>query len=308
VSTVDASPTMNRLATSVLASLSLALACTAGAPAPSEPVEPEDAASTDMSREALAQAQAFQAQYEAELRADDRSFLTVVDAHYLAPGETLGLALVDGAWVEHADASLRFESSAEALRVTTDEDVERFDDRASLPLDDEGRFALGISRQGEAWRVLIHDRDAELRASFPGIEWFPPEATAIVDARFEPRASREPMLLQTSRGETKTLHVAGEAHFELAGEALSLLVFAYAPEPSEGEALLIPFRDATTGHESYAAGRYLEPSPPREGLLRLDFNRATNPLCAYSEHFNCPMPPRFNALSVAIRAGAMAPH
>ena len=39
----------------------------------------------------------------------------------------------------------------------------------------------------------------------------------------------------------------------------------------------------------------------------LDFNRATNPLCAYSEHYNCPMPPAFNRLEVALKAGARAP-
>ncbi|PRP90633.1 hypothetical protein ENSA5_63040 [Enhygromyxa salina] len=42
--------------------------------------------------------------------------------------------------------------------------------------------------------------------------------------------------------------------------------------------------------------------------LELDFNRATNPLCAYSEHFNCPLPPSFNKLGLPIRAGATAPH
>jgi hypothetical protein len=89
---------------------------------------------------------------------------------------------------------------------------------------------------------------------------------------------------------------------------LRLQVFAYAAEPTPDEPLLIPFRDATTGHESYGAGRYLEPTLPHEHVLRLDFNRATNPLCAYSEHYNCPMPPRDNTLPVAIRAGARSPH
>jgi uncharacterized protein len=84
-------------------------------------------------------------------------------------------------------------------------------------------------------------------------------------------------------------------------------VFGYAPEPAPDEPLLVPFRDETSSHESYTAGRYLEPTLPVAGQLLLDFNRATNPLCAYSEHYNCPVPPRFNTLPVAIRAGAMTP-
>jgi uncharacterized protein (DUF1684 family) len=86
-----------------------------------------------------------------------------------------------------------------------------------------------------------------------------------------------------------------------------LQAFGYTPEAAPNEPLLIPFRDTTSGHESYAAGRYLEPNAPQAAELELDFNRATNPLCAYSEHFNCPVPPRFNSLDVPIQAGAMAP-
>ena len=116
------------------------------------------------------------------------------------------------------------------------------------------------------------------------------------------------MLLQTSRGVSKTLYVAGTASFALDGMSASLLVFAYSAEPQPGEPMLIPFRDATSGQQSYAAGRYLEPEAPTGPTLTLDFNRATNPLCAYSEHYNCPMPPRFNVLPFAIEAGAAQPH
>lgn len=95
--------------------------------------------------------------------------------------------------------------------------------------------------------------------------------------------------------------------FEIDGVNASLRVFAYASEPSAGEGMLIPFRDATSGAQTYAGGRYLEIEGPDGAGLVLDFNRATNPLCAYSEHYNCPLPPRFNLLSVTINAGAKAP-
>lgn len=244
-------------------------------------------------------AQAFQAEYERELRADEHSFLTVVDAHYLSPGSAHELPI--------ADAVARLEASAEALVVTHAEQTQRVEDRSVIAIDPSGRFSLTVSRQESDWRVLVHDRDAPMRDSFPGIEWFPIDAGRIVDASFEARTTREPQVVQTSRGVTKTLYVAGEVRFELDGGPLELLVFAYSPEPAPDEPLLIPFRDETTGHESYAAGRYLEPTLPAGGSLRLDFNRATNPLCAYSEHYNCPVPPRYNTLPVAIRAGAKAP-
>ena len=63
----------------------------------------------------------------------------------------------------------------------------------------------------------------------------------------------------------------------------------------------------TTDDATYAVGRYLE-AELGEGPIALDFNRATNPWCAYSEHYNCPVPPRDNAVPVAVRAGEKRPH
>jgi uncharacterized protein (DUF1684 family) len=252
-------------------------------------------------------ARAFQIEYERELRADEHSFLTVVAAYYLAPGQQLRLAWSGSSWGPTDAGGIRFDSTAEALLVEQLTGVQRIEDRGVIPADPEGRFTFTASRQESNWRVFVHDREAPLRQAFSGIAWFPIDAAVIVEAQFDARTPREPSVVQTSRGVTKTLYIAGEARFELDGQPLELLVFGYAPEPSTDEPLLIPFRDETSGHESYTAGRYLEPTLPVAGLLLLDFNRATNPLCAYSEHYNCPMPPRFNTLPVAIRAGAMAP-
>jgi uncharacterized protein (DUF1684 family) len=260
-----------------------------------------------VSQDAAPAARTFQLEYERELRADEHSFLTVIAAHYLAPGQQLRLAWNGSTWAPSESDGIRFESSAEALLVERDTAVQRIEDRGVIPADAEGRFTFTASRQEADWRVFVHDRDAPQRRDFPGIEWFPIDAAVIVEAQFEARSVREPSVVQTSRGVTKTLYIAGEARFELDGQPLRLLVFGYAPSPSSDEPLLIPFRDETSGHDSYTAGRYLEPTLPEAGQLLLDFNRATNPLCAYSEHYNCPMPPRFNTLPVAIRAGAMAP-
>jgi len=69
------------------------------------------------------------------------------------------------------------------------------------------------------------------------------------------------------------------------------------------------FRDRTTGRETYPVGRYLEPEPLQGDPDRwvLDFNRAYNPTCAFSPHYNCPIPPRENLLPVPVRAGEMDP-
>lgn len=260
--------------------------------ATSDAPEPDPTLATQT--DATAAARAFQADYEHKLRADPRSFLTVVESHYLALGESLTLG------------ERRFEATAEAMLVRGPDGEQRFEERGMIEAED-ARFAWSCSRQEHDWRVLVHDADAPSRTQFGGIAWFPVDVSWIVPARFEARAEREPAVVQTSRGVTKTLYLAGEAVFEHGGQTLRLQVFGYAPEPAPDEPLLIPFRDETSGHESYTAGRYLEPTLPADEQLELDFNRATNPLCAYSEHYNCPIPPRANHLGVAVRAGAMAP-
>jgi uncharacterized protein (DUF1684 family) len=290
------------------AALALALlACT-----PREPSkQPADIPIAD-----LEEASRFQRDYEAALKASPTSFLTAVAAHYLGPGESLSLASREGAWVEveagAEDAAVVVEVLPEGdrLEVRAGGQLELFESAGELELDPAApRWRLALSPQAEDWRVLVHDAEARARRDFAGLEWFPLHADYIVDADYEPLDARSPTLLQTSRGLAKTLHAAARLRFELAGESHTLTAYAYGPQPRAGEPLLVPFADASNGERSYAAGRYLELEAPgaEVPVLRIDFNRATNPLCAYSEHYNCPLPPKDNRLSVAIPAGALAP-
>src|SRR5207245_8899857 len=93
---------------------------------------------------------------------------------------------------------------------------------------------------------------------------------------------------------------AGVVRCAGAGEHVELLAY------EQGEELFIPFRDGTSGQETYGAGRYVEAEPLGGGSFALDFNRAYNPYCAYNEHWRCPLPPRENWLHVPIRAGELS--
>ena len=63
------------------------------------------------------------------------------------------------------------------------------------------------------------------------------------------------------------------------------------------------FRDLTTGKETYPAGRFLYSDGPKDGHVVLDFNKAYNPPCAFTEFATCPLPPKENRLAVRIEAG-----
>jgi uncharacterized protein (DUF1684 family) len=82
----------------------------------------------------------------------------------------------------------------------------------------------------------------------------------------------------------------------------------YRLEALEAEdGLFLIFADRTSGHGSYGPGRYLDaPAPDARGHVRLDFNRAYNPPCAFTSFATCPLPPPENRLDLAIRAGERA--
>jgi uncharacterized protein (DUF1684 family) len=71
--------------------------------------------------------------------------------------------------------------------------------------------------------------------------------------------------------------------------------------------LFVPFRDATSGKETYGGGRFIDARIPKTNVLVLDFNLNYNPYCAYSERYSCPIPPSENTLNVSIFAGEKVP-
>lgn len=143
----------------------------------------------------------------------------------------------------------------------------------------------------------------EDRPGFSGLNYYPPN----LDYRYELPLLKadEPELLtfQTNTGDEQTYRRLGTVQFEVEGQTAQLAIY----QSTDHEGLFIPFRDATSGQETYGAGRYLEPELLGNGNLLLDFNLSYNPYCAYSEHYSCPLPPFENHLSsVAIRAGEKA--
>jgi uncharacterized protein (DUF1684 family) len=107
---------------------------------------------------------------------------------------------------------------------------------------------------------------------------------------------------------------SGVLRFTVQGVDCRLTVFAMV---GYGGGLFLPFRDATSGHETYGAGRYLfdtvkntdglslELAPGSDEVV-IDFNYAYNPSCVYDDCWACPLAPRENWLQVSIRAGEMA--
>ncbi len=142
------------------------------------------------------------------------------------------------------------------------------------------------------------------RVPFHELKYFPPDPAYRVAARLVRQPTPEEAYLRTNRDNQAVMRYLGDLEFRLGGRALRLRVY-HAGE-GVGTSAFVPFRDATSGRESYGPGRYLTLELNEQDEYELDFNRAFNPYCAYTDDFECGFPPAENDLPVAVRAGEKA--
>ncbi len=143
----------------------------------------------------------------------------------------------------------------------------------------------------------------ELRPSFSGLSYYDPAPELSFELPVEPADGSE-VHVQTSDGQIRAYVRAGVVRFDIGGEPTQLTLFS---TPGHDDGYFVPFRDATSGKETYGAGRYLDLEPNGDGTVTLDFNYAYNPYCAYDEAYSCPLPPHENWLQVPIEAGEKFP-
>lgn len=157
-----------------------------------------------------------------------------------------------------------------------------------------------MRKEKDRWFRDASDSPIEHRASFSGLKYYPVDPALRFRAKLVPHARPETVVMQTSDGAVREYRNVG--HFEVAIEGRMVRIQAYRSPGSD--ALFVPFRDSTSGKETYGAGRYLDLHPAGPGdEYDLDLNLAYNPMCAYSEAFSCPFPPPENWLPVPVRAG-----
>ena len=209
------------------------------------------------------------------------SYLAAVRRHELPVGETLHL----------------YGHDIEALP-----DGFRVDGQVSGPRTIEaGRNLLRLSHQTMP-AVVVLDPSARRDAVTP--EWFPYDPSyRFVVPLLADEASIE---LGSTRERERSATRAGWLEFAVDGIRARVMAVRLNEPGANPESLDVYFTDATSGRESYRM-RYLEVAAGADGRIVLDFNRAYNPACAYSPHYNCPIPPPENHLTVAIRAGERLP-
>jgi uncharacterized protein (DUF1684 family) len=180
-----------------------------------------------------------------------------------------------------------------------------------------GPDALTRFRAGRDELFRTHPQsaiEADERASFKGLHYFEHDPAYRVNARFEP-GDGSALDIDTG-GEDGVVRYrrAGRLVFALGGEACTLTVLSLVQYAG---GLFVPFRDRTSGHDTYGGGRYLfDTAKDTDGLVFeikpgspdvvIDFNYAYNASCAYNPRWACPLAPPENHLQVAVRAGELS--
>jgi len=162
----------------------------------------------------------------------------------------------------------------------------------------------------EEWReekdkYFIYDFNSpiphETRHEFKGLLYYPYDPKFRITAMMKMVKSEEIIQMVTSKDTNQPYRKFGYLEFAIDGKEYKLVVYKRAWVHENDSHLFIPFRDATSGKETYGAGRYIDMEESKDYVI--DFNMAYSPFCAYSENYSCPLPPRENWLRIEINAG-----
>ena len=144
------------------------------------------------------------------------------------------------------------------------------------------------------------------RHQFKGLKYFPPDPKLRFETKLHRHDRPETVMMTTSKGSIQRFSRIG--YFELEIDDRKVKVQAYKSAERVDNDVFIPFKDATSGKETYESARYLDLEESPDDSYVVDFNYAYNPYCAYSQDYTCPFPPTENWLDLAIRAGEMKYH
>ncbi|GAA2532423.1 DUF1684 domain-containing protein [Winogradskya humida] len=169
-----------------------------------------------------------------------------------------------------------------------------------------GDAVIEVARRGGFDIVRPRHPENPLRVRFKGVPAYEPTEKWQLTGRYVPfEQPRDVTVGAAVEGLEHVYESPGRVEFEAGGVALALTVF----NGQTPGALFALFVDETSGVTTYAANRSLAiDAPAGDGTVVLDFNRATNLVCAYTDHATCPLPPRENHLPVAVEAGEKIPY
>ena len=199
-------------------------------------------------------------------------------------------------YVAHASKAMTYLGKP----VTSLDLVSDADDKPTELIAGSLHFML-IERAGHLG-IRVRDSVSPNRLHFKGLQYFPVQADWHMQAHFEPYVPEHRIPIVNILGMTEDMTSPGAIVFEREGRSWRLDAILEAPGDRE---LFVMFSDATSGKQTYGAGRFLYVGLPKADHVDVDFNEAFNPPCAFTDFATCPLPPQQNRLALSIDAGEL---
>ncbi len=156
---------------------------------------------------------------------------------------------------------------------------------------------------------FLQDAHSPLKAAdTANLRFFKPDSTYSVQANVEILTNQTSFDMATFNGSSSKYIRFAQLTFTLNGSKRKLVLYKsdrLSNIPEYQDYLFLPFTDDTNGQESYHGGRYIDMrlGDIQSGVVELDFNKAYNPYCAFSDGYQCPVPPQENYLNTKVLAG-----
>ena len=168
---------------------------------------------------------------------------------------------------------------------------------------DNGQASFVVHASADHFGLRVRDARAKTLTQFAGIEYFDIDPSFRLIGKFKPHPAGQKIEIINILGMVEPMDNPGTLTVEKDGKSFTMEAV------DEGDhRLFFTFADRTSGHESYAAARFVYAAyPGPDGTTTLDFNTAYNPPCAFTPYATCPLPPPSNRLDLAVRAGERKP-
>jgi uncharacterized protein (DUF1684 family) len=252
--------------------------------------------------------QAWHQQQEQRL-ADPHGFLAITSLHWLSE-EPQRFTDAPGAWTTGPDGVVVVlgegeELTVEGMMVTGRNSFGVIPERGGVKVA-WGDAIIEVAKRGGYDILRPRHPGNPLRTAYRGTPAYLPDPRWVITGRYTAFDRPRPTTVGAAVAGLEHVYDApGRVEFELDGQAQALTAFGgHAPDT-----LLVLFTDRTSGLTTYPAVRGLQlGAPAADGTVMLDFNRAANLPCAYTDLATCPLPPTENRLRVAIEAGEKTPY
>jgi uncharacterized protein len=171
-------------------------------------------------------------------------------------------------------------------------------------------YADQISKHRETYKQdFIKDEHSPLKKNdLQNLHFYEADSAYKILADVEILKNEKVFKMSTFNGSSSDYYKYAHVNFFLNGKKIQMTLYrsvSLSTNPVYKDHLFLPFTDETNNKETYGGGRYIDLDAKEivDNHIEIDFNKAYNPYCAYSDGYRCPVPPEENDLQLAVKAG-----